>query len=242
MTDGARSRAALPWVVAAASGFLLAFVLVAWLLFPADDAPQEVRVPSVMGLPFPDAERRLNALGLTAALGEERSSPDVPRNAVVAQTPVAGETVNAGTEVVLDVSVGQQQATIPAVLGATREDAERLLREAGLELGDVREQPSPSGRGIVLGATPAPGVAVPVGTRVGVIVSAGPAELSLPDVVGRELNLARGTLEQLGLLLAPIEYDSLSALPAGTVVAQSPAAGSPIAGGSTVTLRVAGRP
>ncbi|MBC7896524.1 MAG: PASTA domain-containing protein [Cytophagaceae bacterium] len=72
-------------------------------------------------------------------------------------------------------------------------------------------------------------------------MSAGPTELSLPDVVGRDLSTARGTLEQLGLSAA-VEFDSLSTLPAGTVVAQSPAAGTAIAGGASVTLRVSGRP
>ena len=242
MTPVTRGHAALPWVVSAGSGFLLAFGLVAWFLFPAGDAPQEVRVPSVVGLPYRDAERRLRSLGLDPSLGEERGSADVPKGAVVAQTPVAGEAANAGTRVVLDVSHGQDQATVPSLAGVSRDEAERRLRDAGLELGDVGEQTSDTARGIVLQASPASGVAVPAGTRVNVVVSAGPTRISLPDVVGRELDLARGTLEQLGLVLAPVEYDSLSALPAGTVVAQSPAAGSPIAGGSTVTLRVAGRP
>lgn len=237
-----RVRAALPWVATAVAGFGLAFLLVAVLLFPADDAPREVRVPSVMGLPFADAERRLKALGLVVTRGESRPSADVPKNAVVAQTPVAGETVNTGDAVVLDVSEGQENATTPALVGIPRDDAVKLLREARLELGEVTEQSSDTARGIVLSSSPAPGLGVPVGTRVGLVVSAGPVEISLPDVVGRQLGLARGTLEQLGLVVAPIEYDSLSSLPAGMVLAQTPAGGAPVAGGSTVTLRVSGRP
>ncbi|MGQ0646401.1 MAG: PASTA domain-containing protein [Gemmatimonadaceae bacterium] len=238
-----RARAWLPYAVASASGFLLAFALVALVLFPSDDAPQEVRVPSVMGLPYPDAERRLKSLGLIVTLGAERESADAPRNAVVAQSPVAGDAVNVGAEIVLDVSAGQPQTiAIPAVVGVSRDEADRLLRAAGLTVGDVTEQPSDSARGLVLAATPAPGASVPAGTRVGLVVSAGPVELSLPDVVGRELGMARGTLDQLGLVVAPIEYDSLSSLPAGTVIAQSPAAGAAITAGSTVTLRVSGRP
>ena len=241
MTSRARARAWIPYAIAAASGFLLAFALVALLLFPADDTVQEVRVPSVMGLPFADAERRLKVLGLKVTLGAERASADIPKNSVVAQTPVAGETVNAGTAVVLEVSEGQGKAAVPSIVGVTRDEADKLLKSAGLALGDVTEQPSDSARGTVLGATPGPGATVPPGTRVSVVMSAGPVELSLPDVVGRELPLARGTLEQLGLTAA-LEYDSLSSLPAGTVVAQTPAAGASITGGSTVTLRVSGRP
>jgi beta-lactam-binding protein with PASTA domain len=49
-------------------------------------------------------------------------------------------------------------------------------------------------------------------------------------------------LEQLGLVVTGLEYDSLSTLPPGIVVSQSPAAGAPVIGGSTVALRVAGKP
>lgn len=238
----AGARRWLPFVVAGASGFLIAFAAVALILFPADDAPQEVRVPSVVGLPFADAERRLKALGLVASPGQERPSADVPKNGVVAQTPVAGETVNSGTEVVLDVSEGVDRTAIPAVVGLARDDAERTLRAAGLVLGEVTEQTSDSARGIVLLSTPASGVAVPKGTRIAVVVSGGPGQVSLPDVIGRGLDGARGLIEQIGLVLASVEYDSLSSLPAGTVIGQTPAAGAAVASGSSVTLRIAGRP
>ena len=96
MSRHARARAWLPYAVAGTSGFLLAFLLVAVLLFPADDALQEVRVPSVVGLPLADAQRRLSSLGLTGVPGQERTSADAPPKSVVAQTPVPGETVNVG--------------------------------------------------------------------------------------------------------------------------------------------------
>lgn len=254
MIDRVRARAWLPYFIAAASGFLLAFGLVAMLLFPPDDTVQEVRVPSVMGLPYADAERRLRSMGLRTSLGAERPSTDVPRNAVVGQVPVAGETVNAGTEIVLEVSQGQGRASaVPSLLGSSRGDAEQRLTDAGLALGEVSHVASDTARGIVLSTTPTAGQPVAAGSLVAIVVSSGPTELSLPvvssgptevslpDVVGRDLPAARGTLEQLGLS-AKVEYDSLSSLPAGTVVAQSPAAGAAIAGGTRVSLRVSGKP
>lgn len=241
MMTRSKARAWLPYAIAATAGFLLAFGAVAAVLFPADDTVQEVRVPSVTGLPLQDAQRRLKAAGLTATVGTPRSSADVPKGSIVAQTPIAGETVNAGTAVTLEVSEGQAHATVPALLGRAQGDAEQLLKDAGLALGEVTEQPSDTARGTVLDATPAAGANVPPGTKVALVVSAGPHELSLPDVVGRDLAMARGTLEQLGLT-AVIEYDSLSSLPRGTVVAQAPAAGASITGGTAVTLRVSGKP
>jgi beta-lactam-binding protein with PASTA domain len=236
------ARRWLPYTIAATAGFLVAFLAMAALLSPSNAGPSEVITPSVVGLGFPDAERRLSAAGLRAMSGQQRPSPDVPANTVVGQNPLAGERVGRGTEVVLDVSEGDTRVVIPPVVGRSRDDAERALREVGLELGDVSEQDADSARGTVLSLSPAAGVTVPRGTRINATLSAGPGELLLPDVVGRDLAGARGLLEQLGLQLAPLAYDSVSTLRAGTVIAQTPAAGAQVARGSVITLRVSGRP
>ncbi len=233
----------LPFAISGTAGFLVAFVAVAALLLPGGSTESaQVTVPSVMGLAFSDAERRLAAAGLTATLGRERPAPDAPKNTILAQVPAAGETADRGAEVVLDVSEGVERATIPALAGLSRDDAERTLRDVGLVVGDVTEDPSDTARGIVMATAPPVGYTVPRGSRVALTVSAGPPESTLPDVVGRELTAARGLLEQLGFAVAPLEFDTLSTLPRGTVIAQTPAAGSSVPGGSLVTLRIAGRP
>jgi beta-lactam-binding protein with PASTA domain len=196
----------------------------------------------VISLTQADAERRLTALGLTASVGESRFSADAPKSTVLSQSPAAGTVVAPGSAVTLDVSAGQQRATIPGLLGLSREDAERALTRAGLTLGQLSEQASDSARGLVLDAQPAEGQVVPLGTRVDLAISAGPAELIMPDVVGRDLESATTFLSQLGLPTSPVQFDPESTLPSGTVVFQSPAAGAPVPAGTSVTLRVAGTP
>ncbi|MBK9977614.1 MAG: PASTA domain-containing protein [Gemmatimonadetes bacterium] len=165
-----------------------------------------------------------------------------PKSTVLAQNPPAGSVVAPGTTISLDVSAGQQRATIPALVGLASEDAERELKKAGLQLGQLQEQPSDSARGLVLGSNPSDGQVVPLGTRVDLIVSAGPAQLTMPDVVGQDYESAAALLAQLGLVTAPPDYDPDSTLPRGAVVSQSPAAGASVAAGTTITLRVAGTP
>ncbi|MGQ0764575.1 MAG: PASTA domain-containing protein [Gemmatimonadota bacterium] len=237
-----RARAALPFAVVAAAGFLLAFVIVGLVIFPDDGPIPEVRVPGVVGLPFDDAARRMRASGLSPVTGERRFSSEAPRLTVMAQRPIAGERVPARTEVVLDISEGQRTVAVPQLIGVSRDSARTVLLAAGLELGDVSETLTDSARGLILQTSPEAGQSVPAGTRVAIVVSAGPGELSMPDVIGRELGFARGMLEQLGLVVSALDYDSLSSLAPGLVVSQSPAAGAPVIGGSTVSLRVSGRP
>jgi eukaryotic-like serine/threonine-protein kinase len=242
VTDRLRVRRRLEYAVLAASGFLLAYVLVAFVVLPAEGVAYDVKVPSVVGLAFPDAERRLVSLGLTAALGESRFSADAPKSTVLSQNPASGTGLALGGEVVLEVSAGQQRATIPALGGLTRDDAERALKEAGLVTGQVDEQANDAPRGQVLAAKPEAGQVVPMGTRVDLVISAGPSELTMPDIVGQNLEAARALLEQLGLELNPPEDDSLSLATPGTVIAQTPAAGSAVAPGTTVSIRVAVKP
>jgi len=63
----------------------------------------------------------------------------------------------------------------------------------------------------------------------------------MPDVVGRDEESATVLLRQLGFTLAPVERDAMSTLPIGTVVSQSPAAGSLVAPAASVSLRVSAR-
>jgi beta-lactam-binding protein with PASTA domain len=229
------------WIIAGVS-FSVAWLLVAVFLLPDTGPAPGAIVPAVVGLRFDDAERKLAEAGLKAALGETRPSLTAPRRYVLAQTPAAGTAVGPEVVVTLDVSAGQLRVAVPALAGMVRDDAVAALRSANLEVGQVIERPGPEARGTVLSSQPEAGQQVPQGTPIELIVSAGPSELMMPDVVGRELFEVRATLEQLGLRIGETQYDSTSALPTGLVVSQVPVAGSPVTASAFILIRVSGRP
>jgi serine/threonine-protein kinase len=105
----------------------------------------------------------------------------------------------------------------------------------------VIDRPGPEARGTVLSSDPEVGQVVPEGSSVELVISAGPSQLMMPDVTGRELYAVRAMLEQLGLRVAQTEYDSTSVLPAGLVISQVPVAGMPVTATDLITLRVSGR-
>lgn len=239
---GPRARLLRLHGVIALVAFVVPWVIVAvWLLPDTGPAPSAV-VPPVVGLRYEEAERKLAESGLKASLGETRPSTTAPRRYVIAQDPAAGTTVERNVAVTLDVSGGQVRSRVPALAGMTRDDAVAALRAANLEPGMVTERPGPEARGTVISTQPAAGQQVSQGTPVEMVVSAGPSELLMPDVVGRELFEARATLEQLGLRISETVYDSTSVLTAGLVIAQVPAAGSAVTAAELITLRVSGRP
>jgi serine/threonine-protein kinase len=238
--DRATKRVLL-YLAVLVSGFLLAYVVVALLVFPNTGVADSVKVPAIVGLAYDEASRRLSAAGLKATVGEERVSGSAPRSTVLSQTPPAGNISPRGTTITLDVSAGQKSATVPRVTGLTLTDAIDALRGDGLLAGKTSEEASNQARGMVLRTRPEAGQVVPEGTAVDLVLSLGPAQLNMPDLTGRDLISARATVEQLGLTMAPIFYDSSSAFPGGQVIGQSPVAGAPLAPGTTVTLRVSAR-
>jgi serine/threonine-protein kinase len=234
----AASRHLLLYFLVAAGGFLLAYLIVAFVIFPPQIVPDDARVPQVVGLMFDDAVTRLEAAGFKAKTGEERYTELAPKSTVLAQSPPPGASEPRGTEVLLDISAGQRQLQVPAVVGLTQALAEDAIEKAGLEVGEIRRQESQSARGAVLATSPAAGEAVSPSTRVDIVVSSGPPAVNAPDVVGQPYSAARAMLEQVGLRLGDVIVDSLAVGMPNTVIAQSPAAGSRLAPGSQVSLRI----
>ena len=224
------------------AAFSIAWLIVAVVLIPDTGPAPSAVVPPVVGLRFDEAERKLAEAGLRAALGETRPSVTAPRRYVLAQTPAAGTAVGSEVVVTLDVSAGQLRVAVPSVVGMSRDEAIAAVRAANLELGQVIERPGSKARGTVLSSQPEAGQQVPQGSPVEIVVSTGPSELLMPDVVGRELFEVRATLEQLGLKIGETQYDSTSALPTGLVVSQAPSAGSPVTASAFISIRVSGRP
>ena len=235
----ATSRRLLPYALVAAGGFLLAYLFVAFAIFPPQIIPDDVKVPQVVGLLYDEAVTRLEAAGFKAKTGEERFVELAPKTTVLAQSPPPGATEPRGTEVVLDISAGQRQLQVPSIVGLAQSVAEDAIEKAGLEVGDVTERESQSARGAVLETSPAVGTSVAPSTRIDLVVSSGPPAVNAPDVVGQSYASARAMLEQIGLKVGDVTTDSLSTAAPQTVISQTPAAGARVAPGSKISLSIA---
>jgi eukaryotic-like serine/threonine-protein kinase len=232
-------RRFLPYVIAIIGGFILAYLIVAFVIFPSGIVPKDVRVPNVVGLDFDEAVRRLQQAGFTADRGEMRFHTSAPKMTVLEQTPAAGASDLVGSAVTLALSNGQRIATIPNVTGMSQSDAERQLEAAGFDAGDVTEQPSQQARGEVIGTRPQAGSQLPIPSTVALVISAGPTVVIAPDVVGRNFAQARSLLEQVGLALGQVMPTGGAAADGSAIVtSQTPAAGSQVARGAKIGLQV----
>ena len=93
--------------------------------------------------------------------------------------------------------------------------------------------------GTVLDQNPVAATILAQGSAVNLMVSSGP--VTVPDVVGRLQAQAATTLTSAGLVLGTVTQVN-SAAPATEVLAQSPAAGTPVAPNSAVDLQVSSGP
>jgi len=125
---------------------------------------------------------------------------------------------------------------VPGVVGKNQPEAEKLLRDAGLEPDkkEVPDEVNPAGR--VTAQDPAANAQVKKGATVSYTVSAGSPLIDVPDVRNRAVEPATAALTAAGFQVSPTPVNS-DKMP-GTVVDQAPAPGSRQAKGSTVTLTV----
>ena len=234
-------RRALPYLVTAAAGFLLAYLVVFFFVFPTALVPDEGALPDVVGLHVDDAVQRLREAGFDGTQGESRFHASAPEGVVLEQSPPGGSRQPRGAVATLATSRGQLESEVPRVVGLTRRQATAAITNAGLELGDVQLRESEAPRGEVIAVDPVAGTVVPMPTTVRLVVSTGPASLAMPDVTGQAYPQARTLLEQLGLRPESPTFDSTSYMPEFTVLGQEPAGGTRVRPGARVTLRVAGR-
>ena len=159
-----------------------------------------VRVPDVYALTVSDAEALAGEFGLVVVGQTPVSDVRIPEGfAVGVDVPGGVYELEAGDEVRLLVSSGPADQIVPLVPpGRMLATAEQVLLFAGLLPSRVQEFSREVAEGEVIGFDPTSGTAVPPGSVVTVIVSQGPSQIEIPNVIGMDAESAVELLEQLG--------------------------------------------
>jgi len=214
-----RLRAVLILAAAALGGYLITCVA-----YPAPLITRDHAVGRVLGLPAEEAERELTQEGLKPKFDAEEPDPAIPAGHITWQDPPPGTVLPRGSIVHLTRSSGPAPVAVPDVAGFEVDQARLVIEAAGLRVGEVDAVPNVAEAGVVVSTRPATGATRPPGSSVGLIVSRGPADIRVPDVVGLEQEEARRRLESAGLRIGKISSRSGRGR-AGLVLQQRPAAG-----------------
>jgi eukaryotic-like serine/threonine-protein kinase len=196
-------------------------------------------VPSVAKMTAASAERALKQAGFLVKTGGSVIDDNVPKGEVIGTSP-SGRALP-GATIVLTISKGPKMIAIPQVpSGDTAAQAIALLRGAGLTVSPTPKQvgvPSNPVVGTVAGTTPAAGTSWPENQPVTVNVVAG---LALPSLVNQDINSIQAWAGANHITIAPTNVDSSK--PQGIIVSQSPAPGTPVQPGQTVSVNVSNGP
>ena len=173
---------------------------------------------------------------LRAEFPEEYSSE--PAGTIIRQTPKAGRTVKEKQRIVLTVSLGTQYVTIPETKNMVAEDAEQTLKDMGLRVTKKPMSDNSVANGAVVYTQPSAGETVEGDSTVILYVSRSEVskESQVPSLTGKTIEEARNEVKGLNLSIRTIEQASEQ--PAGTVLSQSPDAGSTVRKSSVITLVV----
>jgi beta-lactam-binding protein with PASTA domain len=138
---------------------------------------------------------------------------------------------------------GPSQVDDPNVQGDTQAAATAAITAAGLSVGTITMQASGTvAVGDIISESPVAGTNVSSGSAVDLVVSSGPAPVSVPNVVGDTQAAATTAITGAGLVIGTVTMQSSATVAAGNIISESPAAGTSVSKGSTVNLIVSSGP
>ncbi|BCB87997.1 hypothetical protein Psuf_053100 [Phytohabitans suffuscus] len=197
--------------------------------------------PQLVSMTKAEAEAQAAGGGFEVRYATGRYDEQVAKDVVLAQDPPSTSRIVKGGTLTLTLSLGPERYEVPDVVGkdlaqakADVEGAKLVLKEGPAKFDDRLP------KGIVMSADPKPGTQVKSGTTVTVTVSKGRAPITVPEVVGKNINDARAQLQALGLVVVEQYKDDNRAK--DEVIAQTPASGSGVEQGAEIKLEVSKGP
>jgi len=184
------------------------------------------------------ARAELEADGFVVTESQEFSET-VALGDVIGQNPPGGTSLEEGSTVALVVSAGPRPVPVPQDLGGrSLEEVTGMLEAARLEVGELTRVPDENSPvDTVLGIAEGTAAELAPGSGVPLVVSDGPPPRTVPELEAVPEGEAVAQLEAMGLVVA-INRGYSEFVSEGKVVATTPAQGSQVPKGGTVTLLV----
>jgi serine/threonine-protein kinase len=226
--------------------FAVFFIAIAvnWFFMPfiAGHWAKTKSVPDVVDLPAEDAEAALRKAGLNVNWAKEgRYSGDIEANHVLLQIPAAGRTVKENRTVLLTLSKGRHEVSVPDLRGASQRQAEISLQRLELLLGSkIEGAHSEIPRGVVIRTEPEAGKKVRIGSKIDIIISSGNSsgKVLLPNLRQMSLERAKAIIDSLGFSLGDITTIQVEDKLPNTILEMNPKPGEYLETGTPIDLTV----
>lgn len=202
------------------------------------------KAPDLTGKTPEEAQEILDKLDMDLKLEvdeQEITSEEVEEGKIAMQNPKEGERLSKGDTITVFLSSGEPTGQVPSIVGRNYNEDKELI-EAYLEsagdytIGNVSYEESEEPEGIILRQDPGSGAEAPKGTSINIVVSKGSSKVTVPPVMGLDVDAAKAAIEAQGLV-AKVEYVESTAAE-GTVIDVSPTEGSKVEKGATIVITV----
>ncbi|MDD4851427.1 MAG: Stk1 family PASTA domain-containing Ser/Thr kinase [Gemmiger sp.] len=240
--NNSRPFSVLPIFAGMAVAFVIGAFILVYLIFANSTNPLFSNRADVQLISFvnmtEDEFRASEYYTKLSAVWVHEYNADYDEGTIYQQNPKAGRTVKEGQKITLKVSKGTQWVTVPNTTSMVQEDAVTTLKTDGLTVVVNPIQDDSVAEGTVVRTEPAAGEQIAGGTTVTVYVAQAKMDTgrTVPSVTGMDKTDAVSSLRSINLI--PSLVEQASDQPAGTIISQSPTAGSLVKMNATVKLYV----
>ena len=229
--------------------FLIAIAIIYCMILFADRVAMPIIVhrggtsvvPNLVDLNLQQADSILAQDDLQLQIIADETDPSKEPGTIISQIPAPGTKMKEGRMVKIKVSKAEEAVTVPQLRGISLRQAELLLSQVSLKLGEVSWVLSDSfPRDVVVENIPSSGLSVPPGISVNIVASLGavPDTVLMPDLVGKNIEECRRILQEIGLQIGKTKSKRNDDFLPGTVLDQSIPPGDKILRGTEIDLEV----
>lgn len=196
-------------------------------------------VPNLIGKDVVYTLKILTDIGLNTKVKRSEYSSDVPVDHVIFQDPKAGAEIRKGRDIRIIISKGAKTVMMPNLQGLSIQQARIILEENDLcqnELSRISSQDVQ--RDDIIAQTPTPGVMIPRGECVNLLVSVGVRvkAYQMPDLQSLSIEDAIFLIERNNLSVGKITSRFYKEKPKNIIIGQEPISGHRVIEGYIVNL------
>jgi beta-lactam-binding protein with PASTA domain len=173
-------------------------------------------VPSITGKAFNEAQQILEKDGFELVVQDSVYYDSIKPGIVIKQIPEADEVVKVNRTVYITVNrVVPPDVAMPNLIGYTFRNAEMILKNMGLRLGDTAFRPDFAKNSVLEqlynGQSISPGAHVKMGSSISLVIGSGigNVDMAVPKLIGLTYSEARILLESNGLIIGSVIADPL---------------------------------
>lgn len=200
----------------------------------------DIEVPQMLGMTLQEAEEAAEEAGLEVKVDSYEFSDEYEVDTIMTQDPEAGQIVKKDTVITVNISKGKENGAIPSLVGKSRKEAEKMIKDYGFKVGDITEAEGVEEAGTVLKQDPVGGSNAKLGTYINLVVSDGKGKEMgvVPNLLGMTQEAAKKALENEGYVLGRVSEGVSTTYGNGEVMWQEYNAGTKLEKGEKISIRI----